>query len=1833
MKTLQSCLLLLALLVTAQLKASTENERAQAAVQSFLNKYFNSDKIGISDFKYSGSGNEKTSSAMLSLFGIEAIKFNAKMISEEKFKSFEFEFPSASNINFSKLSRLAGGSIKQLLPRGFPMDAGISISKIGIDFKDSIIGKLSLDMGTAENWNILSNSVGGLKRILFNLEIESPTVSADRVVSGTITGQLNLGKANIDVSCLISSNDSLNYFSGKLNQLGLGDLLNNTVGQATDNNVLASVPEFLTNLSLDELEFKLFPKTKLFMAIAKSSIGQFQGNIQRMGAGNSANVMLAFTPPASNFNFASVHSSLAPLDNVSLGNTVLLYSSKSDDIDLQIGRFEGDKNTISAVKGFNIIAQINCSESLEQVLKVKSLQLSGFLASDFSKVGLSAALELNLSLGNDVKFKKVAVGFEFGKTEISIGLKGVIEATIDGDVLEFVGELKGNVLDVDLDGSLYMQALQKANNAKKETIMVNGQPLQPEWTNPFGIPSVGILSIGASIGISPKSPIGLSSLGFLGEMRIGTVSDFNRHIRGRFATKANIARPTKSLLDIQVSNMNVLSVIRAFSDVALEGTLEKCLNVGIDSGKMLIVPENQEFLGRQYEQGFLAEGKIKLLGIGSSFSFGYANGLIKASGQMDALSYTSGSLTLFAIKGKNSEKPSFMLDLNPSNPAMKFDASLTLMGITAAAALDINKTGIKASVEGNVLGGALMAKVNLTASSLAGTEGMNVSVEFVNNLQSQVADALLNFIQTEHQANADKIKRAQDQMALARSKSSNSVDLFFINFSSDVLSAASELERGSAVIGKAIVNGVLKDALMVRKLYFSAGLSSVKATMEVYIDCRIGGVDRILKANIDLSLTDINAIVKSIVNQIKTEIENVFKTITNEISQGFDNFINESQAFLKQLGEQIQQGLIVAGTAIMNAANDLIAEFDRAFYGTPYPAPAYGNSLARINPGMNKYTITLSSIYCNKSDDQCKLSGNILKPCIYDLDLYGFVMLNPVGSISTNVNSNNYFFSSQGGSKTSVFLQSGQTHWVNQSKDLYVTDANLVSSYITLYTRLLESDAELVGPEDDALFNTTNVNLAEIASGGSKNVSFLIDNSGQQVTLTFTITRSVKITDDRMLQAAASGNVEEVKRNINGGGNPFASGIISAAIRSRNTQMIDYLLKEGNVLVPAHLPEALQAGNYQRDVLNYLSFRIHPDGSHLDIAIANGNNEALNILLDNGAQANSNHTLNAINAGQIELAKTLLRRGVVANNATVQAALDKNNLELLKMICNLPSEVSLAQINASIDKQNISYVTELTRVIKPDFTSLKAAALVNNTELFNLCKNRGAFLTNNEPLDIAIDKNNLEILRQGIGIGGNSSQALVKAVSVSNKPAILICLENKANPNPAFSYAVAKKDEAFFNELILQYKGIPNTGAIEALNGLQMNMLKTAITFEAEPSLLVARAAELDSFPYLKTVVEAGGDPNPAMFMVVSKNRPRSLKLLLDNNASTGNPELIKKAITLKSLPMTKLLVENGADQKLGLSLASDISINDSNIVEYLCSQGAKVGNEIATTAGDEKQYKITKILLNYGADPNKGMPKAVENNLTRMVKLLLDFDANPKGFMGIPACKGNMKMVKDLIAAGANVNEGIKEAVRCHQNQIADTLFKMGAKVTGDMIKAPIEGGNLKMVESLVQNGADPQTGITISVDNNKAEILSFLIKNGAKADDQKLLITSVKNNFSSLIPILAKAGASLRYEDPATGNTFLHQAATNYNTLTNLVMAGDTFDINTKNNLGEIPLHIAVKTKSNISTVVYLVEHGSNINAVNNKGKSVRKSAKGHKIKKYLKKRGALKKVKQKK
>jgi len=178
-------------------------------------------------------------------------------------------------------------------------------------------------------------------------------------------------------------------------------------------------------------------------------------------------------------------------------------------------------------------------------------------------------------------------------------------------------------------------------------------------------------------------------------------------------------------------------------------------------------------------------------------------------------------------------------------------------------------------------------------------------------------------------------------------------------------------------------------------------------------------------------------------------------------------------------------------------------------------------------------------------------------------------------------------------------------------------------------------------------------------------------------------------------------------------------------------------------------------------------------------------------------------------------------------------------------------------------------------------------------------------------------------------------------------------------------------------------------------------------------------------------------------------------------------------------------------------------------------------------------------------------------------------------------------------------------------------------------MLGEPATRGNLEMVTMLVEAGVNPEEGMRPSVLGGHAKVAEYLISKGADGTVQEYLIIAVNNDYIFLVPVLIAAGCNKDYRD-GKGNTFLHIAAEKkfFATLIEFQKAG--LDVNSKNNAGNTVLHVAARQgRKNIMVVERLVELRADVNAVNSKGKTVRKYAKSLKVKKFLKSKGALRKV----
>ena len=347
---------------------------------------------------------------------------------------------------------------------------------------------------------------------------------------------------------------------------------------------------------------------------------------------------------------------------------------------------------------------------------------------------------------------------------------------------------------------------------------------------------------------------------------------------------------------------------------------------------------------------------------------------------------------------------------------------------------------------------------------------------------------------------------------------------------------------------------------------------------------------------------------------------------------------------------------------------------------------------------------------------------------------------------------------------------------------------------------------------------------------------------------------------------------------------------------------------------------------------------------------------------------------------------------------------------------------------------------------------------------------------------------------------------------------------------------------------------------------------------------LIKRGAELNSQN------ELGQSP---LSWAIDKNQIEIVRVLLTEynlNSKMINNALFD-AVYLGDIDIAKLLIENGAD------INTQKEFSDTPLHK----------------AVREKNFDLVKLLIEYGADVNMQnhlgdtpLHRAVESARVDLVKLLIEngADVNIKDNAGwtplhMAALNGYYDVAKLLIENGANVNikgntgwTPLHWAAYWNHINITKLLIEYGADVNikNESGCTPLHEAAFKerydIVKLLIENGADPD------IRNNEGK--TFLDLCGPEK----------RKNIEDFLKDYSTSKETKSYEVVSIFDNALLDFAY-YNNLIEVkkcVYSGK-FDINVQDDKGYTPLMYAI-INNNLNMVMFLIEHGADINLCKNDG-----------------------------
>jgi ankyrin repeat protein len=565
------------------------------------------------------------------------------------------------------------------------------------------------------------------------------------------------------------------------------------------------------------------------------------------------------------------------------------------------------------------------------------------------------------------------------------------------------------------------------------------------------------------------------------------------------------------------------------------------------------------------------------------------------------------------------------------------------------------------------------------------------------------------------------------------------------------------------------------------------------------------------------------------------------------------------------------------------------------------------------------------------------------------------------------------------------------------------------------------------------------------------------------------------------------------------GRKPTANQVKRAAAESlAGYEMVEAMLTAG-APAPNELCPAARAGNTRLALLlikhgadvNHAP----PMGTPLENAIKSGDIEIVRALIKAGADVNHQSYLGSVLSRAAENARVLVAEELIRSGADVnlkpkfgQRALMKavqdNQGEFVRLLLRHGADVNLkdgATVGEFGDPEvRIEGGCRITHVPNPEY--LREAT----------------------PLIVAVRKGFADVVAQLIAaradldaVDSNSLSALAYAVKAQDPALIKLLTDAGAKP---LKFAEGSRELAW----ITAAKGGNCQRLQELLNdGVDVNLRYSSSTEEAEGTAL-SHAAENGHVQAIRLLLKAGAKPDEA----IGTGYEDSRKTAMMNAAAKGQAESAQVLLAAGANPLAK-------DRKGRTVMHYAAEGGSAEIIRFLVKQGAKVdlkdrasSSPLMEAAGNG-HVSAVEALLESGANVNllsrdgfTPLWHACSNGHAAVVRVLLRGGANPNPPPpGIPpldaAASGGHQEIVELLLPKAAKGQNRK-------------VGKVTAKPDGAALISAIMSGQTKIVRSLLDAGADPNstmddspfTALMTAVRVGSLELAEMLLQAGAEVN-----------------------------------------------------------------------------------------------------------------------------------
>lgn len=730
-----------------------------ASVKACLGAVLQSQDVRVGELVVSGSGDALSVTGPSTLFGLEA-QVSASFAAG-KLKTIGVTCPSGT-ISLDSLDRVAGGGMRPLLAN-VPGVGEVSLRKLALTVgaDGSTPEAVTLGLGHGKSWDLLGAGAARLEDVGFELTVAQPK-EGGRSVRGTLAGTLRLGSAGLALRGTLANRAEDLQLSAS--QTGSGGNLRDAVmallpREATS--IFDKTPGKVGSCPLTDLGVTVRPAARAVSLRCNSELGRLvlAGRADR----GTPSFTATFCPPRG-FKLAQLDGALGSLDaaEIDLSNLALVLASADGQVQDAVEGVLAAGTPV--VKGVNLIARLDLQKlKVADLLHVRHLDLrAGIPFPNPLDLVLAAAIRTDIDLGANAKFKEVTFELRPNPRRFQLGLVGKVDLRVGQDVLLMRGEMSLEPL------------------TQTASVTMSLDPARGEWREPFGLASVGVEKLAASLGVTFGAGIPLPTIGLQGGLRLGTGPN---PVHGAGVVVLNPRDPMHSMVALDLENVTLPRLIGLASAQAAASIARSPLGSALNSLEIKkvairIVPDDVDFAGTRFERGYRFAGEFDVLGATARglFELDYERG-ISALATVSAIRI-GNVFTLTGARGR--PDPIVKLDLRTDQQEFLVSGSVTLLEnlfgqgkhfFVSETDLHVQPGGFGLYAHGKVLG-ALDTELECSASGSIRdkTAEFALRVKMEQTALKELHDRALREIDAATRDHVAQINKAKSDVAKAQAE-------------------------------------------------------------------------------------------------------------------------------------------------------------------------------------------------------------------------------------------------------------------------------------------------------------------------------------------------------------------------------------------------------------------------------------------------------------------------------------------------------------------------------------------------------------------------------------------------------------------------------------------------------------------------------------------------------------------------------------------------------------------------------------------------------------------------------------------------------------------------------------------------------------------------------------------------------------------------------------------------------------------------------------------------------------------------------------------------------